>query len=91
MANFLIKLHGLMVKAVDWYAKGPWIESWSRDQKINTFGEIFYFLSFLKKITFSTKNCHLSNTFWLYKLRVSSAQFMSKSNLNQKILNLDTL
>ena len=37
------------------------------------------------------KNVYFSNTFWLYQLRVSSAQFLSNSNLNSKILILDTL
>ena len=37
------------------------------------------------------KNVYFSNTFWLYQLRVSSAQFLSNSNLNSEILILDTL
>ena len=38
--------------------------------KSYTFREIFYFFKFFEKNTFSIKNCHLSNTFWLYQLRV---------------------
>ena len=37
------------------------------------------------------RNYRFSNAFWLYQLRVSSAQFLSNSSLNSKILILDTL
>ena len=49
---------------------------------------IFVVYKWLKKLR---KNVCFSNTFWLYQLRVSSAQFLSNSNLNSKILILDTL
>ena len=49
---------------------------------------IFVVYKWLKKLR---KNVYFSNTFWLYQLRVSRAQFLSNSNLNSEILILDTL
>ena len=49
---------------------------------------IFVIYNWLKKLR---KNVYFSNTFWLYQLRVSSAQFLSNSSFNSKILILDTL
>ena len=49
---------------------------------------IFVVYKWLKKLR---KNVYFSNTFWLYQLRVSGAQFLSNSSLNSKILILDTL
>ena len=67
MASICIKLHGLMDKAVDCYAKGPQIESYSGDiRKIYFWRNLLFFKFFFEKITFSIKNCHPSNTFWLY-------------------------
>ena len=49
---------------------------------------IFVVYKWLKKLR---KNVYFSNTFWLYQLRVSSAQFLSNISLNSEILILDTL
>ena len=44
--NFYIKLHGLLVKTLDWYAKGPESNPVLGINKKYTFEEIFHFLSF---------------------------------------------
>ena len=49
---------------------------------------VFVVYKWLKKLR---RNVYFSNTFWLYQLRVSSAQFLSNSSLNLEILILDTL
>ena len=53
-------------KALDWHAKGPGFDS-PLGHKISTFGETFTFFGIFEKFIFNTKNCHFSNTFWLYQ------------------------
>ena len=53
--------------------------------------KFFIFLSFFEKITFSIKNCHLSNTFWLYQLRVRTSPIKCYSHLKSEIFKWNTL
>ena len=49
-----------------------------------TFIEIFHFFKFLKKNCFYQKNCHFSNSFWLYQLRVRTSPIKCYSHLRQQ-------
>ena len=92
MASICINLHGLMDKAVDCYAKGPQIESYSGDiRKIYFWRNLLFFKFFFEKITFSIKNCHLSNTFWLYQLRVRTSPIKCYSHLKSENFKWNTL
>ena len=88
--NFHVKLHGLMDNGC--YAKGPQIESYSGDiRKIYFWRNLLFFKFFFEKITFSIKNCHPSNTFWLYQLRVRTPPIKCYSHLKSENFKWNTL
>ena len=55
MATSFIKLHGLMVKAVECHAISPWFKSHQGHNKFPTFVETLHFFNFFQKSNFQHK------------------------------------
>ena len=91
MASSIIKLRGLMVKALDCHAKGPWFKSHQGHQNSLLLQKLYIFFTFFKNLTFNIKNYRLSNQFWFYKHGVRNASFQRQSHLKYQILIWVTL
>jgi len=66
MALFFIILHGLEVKLWTAMLEVPGSNP-SEDKIYLILKKLVIFLKFFEKFIFNTKNCHFSNTFWLYQ------------------------
>ena len=86
MADSIIKLRGLMVKALDCRAKGPWFKSHQGHLRSLLLQKLYLFSTFFKNLTFNIKNYCLSNQFW-----VRNASFQRKRHLKYQILIWVTL
>ena len=91
MAFSTIKCCGLMVKALDCHAKGPWFKSHQGHKNSFLLQKLYNFFTFFKNLIFVTKNYRLSNQFWLYKHGVRNALFQTQSHLKYQILIWVTL
>ena len=56
-----------------------------------TFEETYNFFQVFEKLSFTIKNCHFSNTFWLYQHGDRSVYFQSYSSFKREILIWVTL
>ena len=63
MAFSTIKCCGLMDKAMDCHAKGPWFKTHQGYQNSLLLQKLYIFLTFFKNLTFNIKNYRLSNQF----------------------------
>ena len=81
MALLNIERCGLMVKALDCHAKGPWFKSHQGHKNSFLLQKLYNFFYFFKNLIFVTKNYRLSNQFWLYKHGVRNAPFQTQSHL----------
>ena len=86
--NFYIKLHGLLVKTLDWYVKGPESNPVLGINKKYTFEEIFHFLSFFwKKLLLAQKTATSQTHFSFANLGSEPHQLSATAIWNKKISN----
>jgi len=88
MASVFISLHGLMVKALGCYAKGPKIESCSGDLwKIYFWWDFSFFKFFEKKLLLAQKTTASQTHFGFTNLGSESHQLSATAIWNNKISN----